>query len=60
MNFGLESRVALITGAGRGLGLAQAKALAQEGAHIVINDIDTARAEQAAQEIRAIGVNAVS
>lgn len=60
MNFGLESRVALITGAGRGLGLAQAKALAQEGVHIVINDIDTARAEQAAQEIRAIGVNAVS
>ncbi|WP_434288821.1 SDR family NAD(P)-dependent oxidoreductase [Celeribacter sp. SCSIO 80788] len=44
--FSLEGQVALITGAGRGIGFAFARALSQAGAHVLINDLneDTARA----------------
>ena len=47
----LEGRVALITGAASGLGLATAKALAREGARIIINDLDRSRAEAAAESL---------
>ncbi len=40
MDLGLSGKVALLTGASRGLGFATAKVLAQEGAHIAINSRD--------------------
>jgi 3-oxoacyl-[acyl-carrier protein] reductase len=46
---------AVITGGGRGFGKAFGHALAAEGAHVVLVDIDGALAEAAAAEIRASG-----
>jgi len=49
---------AVITGGGRGFGKAFGTALAAEGAHVVLVDIDGAVAEAAAAEIRAAGGSA--
>jgi len=45
----------LITGAGRGIGAATARLLAAEGARVLVTDLDGARAESVAVEIRADG-----
>lgn len=47
----LMQRVAIVTGAGRGLGRAHALALARSGARIVVNDLDAASAGQVCEEI---------
>lgn len=47
----LEGKVALITGAARGIGAAFAKAYVREGATVAIGDIDVARAEETAKSI---------
>jgi 3-oxoacyl-[acyl-carrier protein] reductase len=39
MNIGLDQRVALVTGAGSGIGMATARALAREGCRIVLADV---------------------
>jgi 3-oxoacyl-[acyl-carrier protein] reductase len=52
---GLAGRVSLVTGASRGIGRAIAKALAQDGAHVVLAARDMTRLEQALAEIRACG-----
>jgi len=46
-----KDRVVLITGAGRGIGEASAKAFAREGAIVVINDLDEEAAKKAAESI---------
>ncbi len=48
--FSLEGRVALVTGASRGLGFAMAKALADHGAKVLINGRDAKTLGEAAQK----------
>jgi NAD(P)-dependent dehydrogenase (short-subunit alcohol dehydrogenase family) len=51
----LKGQVAFLTGAGSGIGRAGALALAREGAHVFVTDLDGARASAVAAEIRAAG-----
>ena len=64
-----DERVAIVTGAGRGLGRAHALALAAEGARVVVNDLGVSRegeeegsvpAEEVVAEIRDLGGEAVA
>lgn len=54
----LKDKIAVITGAGSGIGRATALRLAREGVHVHVVDIDAERAEQVATEVRATGRNA--
>lgn len=56
----LEGKVAIVTGSGRGLGLAYAQELARQGAAVVINDVDAATAAEAVAGIEAAGGKAVA
>lgn len=56
----LEGRVAIVTGAGRNIGEEIAGVFAQEGAAVVVNDVDLKAAERVAGEIRATGARALA
>ncbi len=56
----LESKVAIVTGAGQGIGRAYAERLAQEGARVVVAEIQAARGEETAAAIRAAGGEALA
>lgn len=56
----LKNRIALVTGAGGGLGSAIASGLAAQGAKVIVADLDLAKAEQTARRVVAEGGRAVS
>ena len=53
-----EKRIALVTGAARGLGLAIARALAKDSRAIVVADVDVSAASSAASSLRDEGIDA--
>ena len=55
----LNGRSVIVTGAGRGIGAAMARAMAAAGGRMTIADIDGAGAEAVAAEIRAAGGSAI-
>jgi len=56
----LEGKVAIITGAGGGIGSAVSRRLADEGARVVVNDLRREAAEQVAESIVAAGGTATA
>lgn len=56
----LTGKVAVVTGAGRGLGLAYTRALAAAGAAVVVNDVDPQAAGEAVDVVAAAGGRAVA
>ena len=56
MDLGLAGRVALVTAASRGMGLASAKALAAEGASLIVCAREPQRLQEAAGEIQAVAL----
>ena len=52
-------KVVIITGAGRGIGLACARRFAREGARVVIAEVDEIRGNEAVEDIESIGGNAL-
>jgi NAD(P)-dependent dehydrogenase (short-subunit alcohol dehydrogenase family) len=55
-----EGKVALVTGAGGGIGLAAAKAFAEAGASVVVADQDTALIEAVVDRLRSVGHQALA
>ncbi|MDA1215407.1 MAG: SDR family oxidoreductase [Chloroflexi bacterium] len=56
---GIEGKVALVTGAGRGIGQGLALGLAAEGAKLVLNDLDEGPVNDTVQQIKAAGGQAI-
>ena len=56
----LEGKIALVSGAGRGIGRAIARKLADEGARLVVNDLDAVPASETVDLIRKKGAEAIA
>src|SRR6266545_2241810 len=59
MDLGIRDRVALVTGAGRGIGRQICLALAEEGVRVAVNDLFQERADEVAGEIGRVGGSAI-
>ena len=59
MELGLKDKVAIVTGSGRGIGAVTARALAEEGAKVVITDIDPQTTKATCAALVADGYNAI-
>jgi len=59
MDLGLTGKVAIVTGAGQGIGRQIAKTLAAEGARVAVNDVVAERAQAVADEIKVVGGEAI-
>ncbi|PLT30402.1 3-hydroxybutyrate dehydrogenase [Peribacillus deserti] len=59
MKYLLENKIALITGAGSGIGLQIAKAFAAEGAKVILSDLNEAASKEAASQLTAEGFEAI-
>jgi NAD(P)-dependent dehydrogenase (short-subunit alcohol dehydrogenase family) len=59
VNFGLAGRAAIVTGAAQGIGAACARRLAADGMAVALWDVDAARGQTLADELRGGGANAL-
>ncbi|MDO9197336.1 3-oxoacyl-ACP reductase FabG [Rhodoferax sp.] len=59
MHLGLEGKVAIVTGSGRGIGAETARALAEEGARIVVTDIDAQASAESCAALTRDGFSAI-
>lgn len=55
----IEHKVAIITGAGSGIGRAAALLLAQNGVKVVVSDINESHGHQVVNEIKSMGADAL-
>ncbi|HPC87039.1 MAG TPA: SDR family NAD(P)-dependent oxidoreductase [Smithellaceae bacterium] len=60
MDLGIQGKIGMVTGGGKGIGEAIALRLASEGARVVVADLDPTAAEKVAQTIQARGGNALA
>ena len=58
MKLGFEGKVAVVTGAGSGIGAAVSRQLGREGAEVIVADLDADAAHGVAAEIRSLGGSA--